>query len=1100
MKNYFSANENRLQQLFSVMHAENVLQRYHLPRGGTGLLYGDALQTEVELNLDGEERQAAIDDWALCRQNYRVRKSRARARMIEARREGPIGSCSVSAGLPAVRSSNGRLPEITLPKFTGKVLEFPSFWAQFEANVHKRRDLDNATKFTYLLSNTEGTARNAIEGIPLTPENYSQAVDILKKRFGRPRQVIREHLAALWREPACREMTAQGIQSLVDEVTKHLRCLTALDKDPFAGRLPASEVLMPMLLDKFPHPALIRAWDTNIGPDAAEEEDNLQKFLEFAQWQAGLLSKSRREETKPSASRPEERTPSSKPLRPERRSVDRIRSTAAALAVAAAKGCPFCSEGHKAAACEKFQQADLSGRRDMARTKETGHMAKGCREGRPCGVDGCRQLHHKLLHPAPTTESTGSSGSDRTHPSLGRGTSGSTSGSTSGKGLQTARACAYGPNGNHVVVNCLLETGTAVSFIRKDVAKILGLTGPHEGCRFTALGGRVGPECRWRRVEFRLGAVGSSSRPDASTMVRALAITRVCGKVHPGPAESSDGSPARTVPEGGQRQGTPLMVDVLVGIDYYYELVTGRIRRAIGGSVAVETRLGWITCGRTARRRSLKAKVLSKGEDSDDSPRRKFGEVGSSGIAPAGNPAADGTVASKRLELEGSYGNLRVGKVGGCVDRERRLWRVDVRRGAVGSSGQPVASRRMGAFAIQRIREKIRQGEMDISDKSHEAAVTKMKRRQWLPIGVDVRIEIDYYFGFVTGRMRRRATGGPVALEALFGWVARGRASPRWTAEVGTFLANSGKSADVSWRKTGRIEAVKIVPEEDVPEGNKEALEKREETSTSGVEKSQRGLKKWVTGNPWRKGPGWPAEPLQARQRSPEGSGRTTRLSQVGESPTGQSELALTMDDAADLRHSTIKGNAAGVWQTSVHRQRSVSKHQSAKGKHGDAERTEGELHRTEVTRKPLVKDENPDTPVSMGHPAVPPGRHVRTETRICHRHMVVDGHMVASLESEASPRHAATTLEAKQQGRPTMDERSDVESQGGSKEVDGMCKCPPGKPGEVSDGRVTLPSGGRMFRTEQHRPSRCDLAKGWYPEVAGGQEQYPRATGQIAI
>ncbi|KRZ81517.1 hypothetical protein T08_2739, partial [Trichinella sp. T8] len=275
----------------------------------------DALQTEVELDLEGEERQAAIDDWALCRQNYRVGKARARARMIEARGEGPIGSGSVSPGMPAVRSSNGRLREITLPKFTGKVLEFPSFWAQFEANVHKRRDLDNATKFTYLLSNTDGTARNAIEGIPLTPENYSQAVDILKKRFGRPRQVIREHLAALWREPACREMTAQGIQSLVDEVTKHLRCLTALDKDPFAGRLPASEVLMPMLLDKFP-PALIGAWDTNIGPDAAEEEDNLQKFLE-----------------------PEQRTPSSKPLSPERRSVDRIRSTAAALAVVVAKGC-----------------------------------------------------------------------------------------------------------------------------------------------------------------------------------------------------------------------------------------------------------------------------------------------------------------------------------------------------------------------------------------------------------------------------------------------------------------------------------------------------------------------------------------------------------------------------------------------------------------------------------------------------------------------------------------------------------------------------------------------------------------------------------------
>ncbi|KRX29077.1 hypothetical protein T06_4002, partial [Trichinella sp. T6] len=66
-------------------------------------------------------------------------------------------------------------------------LEFPSFWSQFEANVHKRSELDNATKFTYLLSNTEGTARNAIERIPLTPENYTQTVDILIKRFGRPR-------------------------------------------------------------------------------------------------------------------------------------------------------------------------------------------------------------------------------------------------------------------------------------------------------------------------------------------------------------------------------------------------------------------------------------------------------------------------------------------------------------------------------------------------------------------------------------------------------------------------------------------------------------------------------------------------------------------------------------------------------------------------------------------------------------------------------------------------------------------------------------------------------------------------------------------------
>ncbi|KRX18481.1 hypothetical protein T07_12291, partial [Trichinella nelsoni] len=168
---------------------------------------------------------------------------------------------SSSSGRPAVRAGNGRLPEVTLPKFSGKLLEFPSVLAQFAASKHRRSKLDNATKFTYLTSST--------------------AVDVVKTRFGQPRLVIREQLAALWRAPACREITAHGIQSLVDEVTKHLRYLTTLDRNPFTSRLSVSEALMLMLHDNFA-PALIRAWHTNIGLDAEEDEDNLWKFLEFA--------------------------------------------------------------------------------------------------------------------------------------------------------------------------------------------------------------------------------------------------------------------------------------------------------------------------------------------------------------------------------------------------------------------------------------------------------------------------------------------------------------------------------------------------------------------------------------------------------------------------------------------------------------------------------------------------------------------------------------------------------------------------------------------------------------------------------------------------
>ncbi|KRY05934.1 hypothetical protein T12_15818, partial [Trichinella patagoniensis] len=250
----------------------------------------DALQGELVLDLDGEERQSAIEDWSKWRKLFRQRKSRACAIIEEAHGNRPMGIDSDDSCRPAVRAGNGRLPEMKLPQFSGKVLEFPTFWAQFEASIHNRSDLDAATKFTYLISSTEGRARSSIEGIPLTAANYPQAVSILKARFGRPRMVVREHLTALWKLPACSEMSMRGIQSLVDEVTKHLRCLVALNKDPFAGPLPLSESMMPMVRDKFPL-ELLKAWDTKLGPDAGEDEDNLQKFLEFAQWQANLLTK-----------------------------------------------------------------------------------------------------------------------------------------------------------------------------------------------------------------------------------------------------------------------------------------------------------------------------------------------------------------------------------------------------------------------------------------------------------------------------------------------------------------------------------------------------------------------------------------------------------------------------------------------------------------------------------------------------------------------------------------------------------------------------------------------------------------------------------------
>ncbi|KRY47805.1 hypothetical protein T03_15691 [Trichinella britovi] len=589
----------------------------------------DALQGELVLDLDGEERQSAIEDWSKT----------------------------------AVRAENDRLPEMELPQFSGKVLEFTTFWAQFEASIHNRSDMDAATKFTYLISSTEGRARSSIEGILLTAANYTQAVSIFKARFGRPRMVVREHLTALWKLPACSDMSMRGIQSLVDELTKHLRCLVALNKDPFAGPLPLSESMMPMVRDKFPL-ELLKAWDTKLGPDAGEDEDNLQKFLEFAQWQANLLTKPLEEDGERSVGRSEHRRSPRKLSRSTWKNADRVTSSAAALAVAALGNCPFCEGKHKGAVCEKFTRADLPRRMVMARSKgvcfkclEAGHLAKNCRENRTCAVDGCEQTHHELLHSSTPRESA-----NRTEPSsVQRGML--AKGNGKGALLQIVRARAYGPDGTHAVVNCLLDTGAQVSFIRKDIAEALGLTGFYEKVRLETVGGSLAPQRRLRRVEFSLGANSVADQPALRRRVEALAIPRICGKIPHSMScslSNKDKDAARTEVGQQSKPQRPLTIDVLIGVDHYYDFVTGRMKRNATGSIALETLLGWIICGKPHSSPSEEARVLlTKVEEPTDAALRKFWEIEAMGITPEDVVAPEDTRMMEQFEKSLSFNGER---------------------------------------------------------------------------------------------------------------------------------------------------------------------------------------------------------------------------------------------------------------------------------------------------------------------------------------------------------------------------------------------------------------------------------------------------------
>ncbi|KRZ13015.1 hypothetical protein T11_13401 [Trichinella zimbabwensis] len=317
----------------------------------------DALQADWEQDLEAEEQSGAIEDWSKSRRLFLKAKARAHARLRQNQNDRPSrgdGNDTCNPRQAAAPTRIGKLPELTLPQFDGEVLEFPTFWAQFEASVHRRNDLDSATKFAYLLSSTVGRARNAIAGIPVTATHYPHAVAILEKRFGRPKNLARAHFLALWKAPECHEMTRHGIQSLVDELTKHLRCLAAMGKDPHAGGLPLSEALMPGLKEKFPR-ALQRAWDLKVGA-GPKSEDNLENLLEFAQLQADSLSPT----GNPGVEESSHEKSGGATRKDSRSELDRVQSSAAALVTFVQRVCPFCEGDHDATGCKRFLDADHS--------------------------------------------------------------------------------------------------------------------------------------------------------------------------------------------------------------------------------------------------------------------------------------------------------------------------------------------------------------------------------------------------------------------------------------------------------------------------------------------------------------------------------------------------------------------------------------------------------------------------------------------------------------------------------------------------------------------------------------------------------------------
>ena len=98
--------------------------------------------------------------------------------------------------------------------------------------MHSKTTLSNAEKTVYLQhAIKDGSARNAIERLSHSGDNYEEAVKCLKSRYDGPRLIQHTHVQLILNTPPIKEGSGKELRCLHDVVQQHLRALKTLGCD-----------------------------------------------------------------------------------------------------------------------------------------------------------------------------------------------------------------------------------------------------------------------------------------------------------------------------------------------------------------------------------------------------------------------------------------------------------------------------------------------------------------------------------------------------------------------------------------------------------------------------------------------------------------------------------------------------------------------------------------------------------------------------------------------------------------------------------------------------------------------------------------------------
>ena len=286
-----------------------------------------------------------------------------------------------------------KLPEASLPKFSGKYEDWLSFEDAFTSMIHNQTDLNNIEKLQYLKSAVTNEAANKIKNLSITDGNYDRAWKLLKSAYADKRLIISRHLSLLLRLPIQEKESAEGLRRLADETQQHIESLKSLE-------INLNEEIVVQILEEKLNKLMAEKWEESLKRDTFPR---LEEMFEFLYKTASRLSKRDREKIEQTSSQA-----ANKSSQPVHKKSFLKKGHRQAFLSKIGKPCPICLDSqHPVYKCSKFRTYAIPKRIQAARDAFLclnclrSHRDKSCNFSK-CMI--CEENHNTLLHIPPEKE------------------------------------------------------------------------------------------------------------------------------------------------------------------------------------------------------------------------------------------------------------------------------------------------------------------------------------------------------------------------------------------------------------------------------------------------------------------------------------------------------------------------------------------------------------------------------------------------------------------------------------------------------------------------------------------------------------------------